>query len=96
MQHFFGCSEESLLGLAKERFWNKFKNMRILQIRQEKYDISTMRIAHVPGDVSNHFYKLNWQEEQLTGVEKISSFKDSKLGIKVIRKSRKKKGIVDK
>lgn len=88
-----------MLGLSQARFWNKYKNMRILRIRREKYDISTMRVAHSPGDISSYFYRLNWQEEQLTGVEKVDSLKDLRLEMEAKRKvgkKKKKKEVVNK
>ena len=78
MSHFYpGCSEDFLLGLSKDRFWNKYKNLSIIRLREKLESINTLRIAESKDGI-HEIYRLNWQLEQLTGKEKT----DSTLSIK--------------
>jgi hypothetical protein len=92
MQHFYGCTERYLLGLSRDRFWLKYKNMQVLEIKEEKRAISNFRLGNPNIDVSSHFYALDWRIEQLTGKpKKVDSLKDIKKDMDAKRKKPKKK-----
>ncbi len=84
------CSEDFLLGLPKDRFWDKYKNMSIIRIREKLDSIGTLRIAESK-EGANEIYRLNWQLEQLTGKEKVDSIEDIKVRMKQLRKKLKEK-----
>lgn len=91
MTHFYnGCSEDFLLGLSKARFWDKYKNLSIIRIREKLDAIATLRTAESKEGASE-IYRLNWQLEQLTGKEKVDSMEDIKVRMKQLRKKLKEK-----
>jgi hypothetical protein len=83
------CTDDFLLGLPKDRFWNKYKNMSIIRIREKLDHIGTLRIAESREGVSE-IYRLNWQLEQLTGKETVDDMDDIKKRMKAARKAAKK------
>lgn len=88
MSHFYNSPDDILLGLPKDRFWNKYRNMSILRIREKLDRIGTLRIAESREGVSE-IYKLNWQLEQLTGKETVDDMDDIKARMKAARKAAK-------
>lgn len=90
MTHFYNCPEDFLLGLPKERFWDKYKNLSIIRIREKLDAIGTLRTAESKEGASE-IYRLNWQLEQLTGKEKVDSMEDIKVRMKQLRKKLKEK-----
>lgn len=91
MDHFYsGSSEGFLLDLSKDRFWNKYKNMSIIRIREKLDSIGTLRIAESK-EGTNEIYKLNWQLEQLIGKETVDDMGDIKARMKAVRKAAKKR-----
>jgi len=90
MDHFYHSSEDWLLKLPKDRFWNKYKNMSIIRIREKLDSIGTLRIAE-SREGTHEIYKLNWQLEQLTGRETVDDIKDIKARMKAARKAAKQR-----
>jgi len=91
MSRFYsGCTEDFLLGLPKDRFWGKYKNMSIIRIREKLDGIGTLRIAE-SREGAGEIYKLNWQLEQLTGKETVDKMDDVKARMKAARKAAKKR-----
>lgn len=89
MSHFYNCQEDFLLGMSKDRFWDKYKNMSIIRIREKLDAIGTLRIAE-SREGANEIFRLNWQLEQLTGKEMVDSIEDIKMRMKQQRKAAKK------
>jgi len=90
MQSFFGCDEETLLGLSKERFWDKHKNMTIVKLRKKLDDISILRIAQSK-EGGREIDKMIWQLEQLMGTERVDSLSDIKARMKQMKKAAKER-----
>jgi len=88
MHSFYHCGEEVLLGLSKERFWDKHKNMSIVKLRKKLDEISILRIAQSK-EGGREIDKMLWQLEQLMGKERVDSLSDIKVRMKQRRKAAK-------
>jgi len=88
MDYFYGSGEESLLTLPVTRFWGKYKNMQIVKLQNKLDMINTVNIAQSP-EGQNAVNNLNWQLDQLKGVERTDSLKDLKAqyGKKKVKKN---------